>query len=187
MPRLYPFIAGSFAAIELRASAAFSAGKLALSFSLSGDSAALAKLVLPPPAAPDATGQRRDHLWQSTCWECFVAEAKTPGYFEINLSPDHHWNIYHFTDYRQGMSAVSAPPPLIHSRREESFYHLDALITGLSITNDPANLAHFTNCRLGLTAVLARVDGETGYFALSHPGEKPDFHHPDGFIFRLVS
>jgi len=181
MPRLYPFTAASFAAIELRASATSSAGKLALSFSLTGDQAALAKLVLPPPAVPDACGQRRDHLWQSTCWECFVAEANAPGYFEINLSPTHHWNIYHFTSYRQGMSAVFAPPPIIHSRRGDSFYQLDALIT-LPLTEYPANL---TNWRLGLSAVLAGADGETGYFALSHPGEKPDFHHVDGFIFRL--
>jgi len=181
MPRLYPFIAGSFAAIELRASVTCSAGRLALSFSLTGDKAALAKLVLPPPAAPDAADRRRDHLWQSTCWECFIADANAPGYFEINLSPSHHWNIYHFTGYRQGMSAVSAPPPLFHSRREDGFYQLDALIAGLPLIGDPANW------RLGLAAVLARADGETGYFALSHPWGKPDFHHPDGLIFRLVS
>ena len=182
MPRLYPFIAGSFAAIELRASVTCSAGRLALSFSLTGDKAALAKLVLPPPAVPDAADGRRDHLWQSTCWECFAADANTPGYFEINLSPDHHWNVYHFTDYRQGMSVPPLPPPSLYSWREDELYRLDALFARLPGLNEAANLDHW---RFGLAAVLAGTDRSKGYFALVHPGTQPDFHHLDGFVFRL--
>ena len=217
MPRLHPFVAGSFPAIELRATAKFLdsdsmsgsmngfagsftgsftggsaggfTGGLALSFSLVGD---IAALILPAPTASEASGERRDHLWQSTCWECFLVAAHTsssPGYFEINLSPAHHWNVYHFTDYRQGMTSVPVPPPSFYSRRQDDFYQLDALITGLPLATDAAgfaDLASLANWRLGLAAVLATTDGGTGYLALTHPGTKPDFHHPDGFIFKLT-
>jgi hypothetical protein len=178
MPRLHPFTTASFTAIELRATARFAAGGLALSFSLSGNFTAFA---LPSPAAPNATGERRDRLWQSTCWECFVAAANAPDYFEINLSPTHHWNIYHFTAYRQGMTAPPIPTPSLRSWREDDCYQLDALVSGLPLASDPANW------RLGLAAVLVTAGGGyQDYFALVHPGIEPDFHHPDGFIFRLA-
>jgi len=179
MPRLHPFAADSFPAIELRATAAFSAGGLNLSFVLCGDQAAFAQLVVPSPTVPDAAGERRNHLWQSTCLECFVADTRTPGYFEINLSPAHHWNVYHFSNYRQGMTAPPVPPPTLHAWRDDGLYRLDALFTGLPLVADPAHW------RLGLSAVLAGTDGEKGYFALVHPGVQPDFHHPNGFVFRL--
>ncbi|HBT97572.1 MAG TPA: hypothetical protein DEB25_08075 [Desulfobulbaceae bacterium] len=183
MPRLHPFSAASsparlLPAIKLWAEATFTASGLALSFSLSGDRSTL---VLPPPDATDSIGERRDQLWQSTCWECFAAQANTPGYFEINLSPSHHWNVYHFTGYRQGMSAPPLPPPVIHSRREHDYYRLDALIRDLPVREE-----NKTTWRLNLAAVLAKNDGGKEYFALAHPGEKPDFHHPDGFIIGLA-
>jgi len=178
MSRLLPFStdSDSFPAIEVRAEATCVANGLALSFSLTGD---LTTLLLPEPEMPDATGERCDQLWQSTCWECFLAEENSPRYWEINLSPTHHWNVYHFTGYRQGMSAPPLPPPLIQSWRKNGWYRFDALVTGLPITGDKASW------RLNLAAVLAGQDGAKGYFALAHPGEKPDFHHRDGFIFSL--
>jgi len=111
--------------------------------------------------------------------------AGVPGYFEINLSPAHHWNVYHFTGYRQGMTTVPLPPPSFHSRRQDDCYQLDALIAGLPLTGVSANLSNLGNWRLGLAAVLAGTDGGKGYFALAHPRAQPDFHHADGFVFRL--
>jgi hypothetical protein len=171
---LHPFPADLFPAINLRAEAALATDGLALSFFLTGNCAAL---VLPPPKAPEATGERRSQLWQSTCWECFAARENSPEYFEINLSPSHHWNVYHFTGYRQGMGAPPLPPPVIRSWRGNGWYRLDAVITGLPVAD--------ANWRLGLSAVLETTDGAKEYFALVHPSEKPDFHHRDGFIFSL--
>jgi hypothetical protein len=171
---LHPFSAGLFPAIDLRADVSPAASGLSLSFYLRGD---LTTLVLPPPT----TGFRRDSLWQSTCWECFLAKRNSPEYFEINLSPTHDWNVYHFTAYRQGMSAPPLPPPVIRSWRKDDWYRLDALVAGLPMTGDKANW------RLGLSAVLAGQDGGKAYFALAHPGEKPDFHHPGGFIAGLAA
>ena len=39
--------------------------------------------------------------------------------------------------------------------------------------------------RLGLSVVIETLDGAISYWALAHPSEKPDFHHPDSFILTL--
>jgi len=39
--------------------------------------------------------------------------------------------------------------------------------------------------RLGVSTVLRTVEGETFYWALAHPSDKPDFHHPDSFVLEL--
>ncbi|QLQ12045.1 MAG: hypothetical protein HZY74_00360 [Brevundimonas sp.] len=40
-------------------------------------------------------------------------------------------------------------------------------------------------CRIGLTAVIEDTDGTISYWALAHPSDKPDFHHPDSFVLEL--
>ena len=57
-------------------------------------------LVLP---AESASSTRRDHLWESTCFEAFLAPAGRPEYWEVNLSPSGDWNVYRFDGERQGM------------------------------------------------------------------------------------
>jgi hypothetical protein len=47
----------------------------------------------------------------------------------------------------------------------------------------PADLTG--DLRLGITAVVEDNRGQLGYWALRHPGERPDFHHPDSFGFEL--
>ena len=39
--------------------------------------------------------------------------------------------------------------------------------------------------QLGLSAVLEEVDGTKSYWALAHPEDKPNFHHPDCFAAQL--
>jgi hypothetical protein len=39
--------------------------------------------------------------------------------------------------------------------------------------------------RLGLSAVIERADGGHSSWALAHPGERPDFHDPAGFVLRI--
>lgn len=38
---------------------------------------------------------------------------------------------------------------------------------------------------IGLSAVIEDVDGNKSHWAIAHPAAKPDFHHPDGFVYRL--
>lgn len=36
-----------------------------------------------------------------------------------------------------------------------------------------------------LSAVIEEADGTISYWALAHPSDKPDFHHPDSFVLDL--
>jgi hypothetical protein len=38
---------------------------------------------------------------------------------------------------------------------------------------------------MGVSAVIVARDGSRSYWALVHPAEKPDFHHPDAFALTL--
>lgn len=38
---------------------------------------------------------------------------------------------------------------------------------------------------VGVSCVLEHNGGEKSYWALSHPGQQPDFHHPDSFVLEL--
>ena len=40
--------------------------------------------------------------------------------------------------------------------------------------------------RVGLSAVIEEADGRLSYWALHHPAERPDFHHPASRCLRLT-
>ena len=39
--------------------------------------------------------------------------------------------------------------------------------------------------RMGVSTVIETVDGAISYWALAHPPDKPDFHHPESFVLEL--
>ena len=39
--------------------------------------------------------------------------------------------------------------------------------------------------RIGLSTVIEATDGAISYWALAHPSDKPDFHHPDSFVLDI--
>jgi len=122
--------------------------------------------------APEASPGRADELWKHTCFEAFV---RTPhGYVEYNLSPSSQWATYRFDGYRQGMR-----------RADEA-----ATVLGLDGASDMVALeAHIElppqAGALGLSAVIEAADGHKSYWALAHPSDKPDFHHPESFVLEL--
>ena len=77
----------------------------------------LAELVIPGPAARPA---RRHGLWEETCFEFFLGVKDAPGYWEFNLSPAGHWNVYRFAGYRQGMAEEKAFTSLAFSVRRRA-------------------------------------------------------------------
>jgi hypothetical protein len=40
--------------------------------------------------------------------------------------------------------------------------------------------------QLSICAVIEEIDDRLSYWALTHPAERPDFHHPDGFVLQIV-
>lgn len=135
-----------------------------------------ARLRLPGAATP----VRRDALWRHTCAEVFLAGSGA-GYCEFNFSPSTQWAAYRFESYRQGMAEqqlVSAPR--INLTSMPGSIILDAVVDLTRVISADARAV-----RVGLAAVIEDVDGAISYWALAHPGEKPDFHHHDGFIAGL--
>src|SRR5690606_23859440 len=77
-------------------------GLLSIHYTLRGT---LSLVQLPPTTAP---AQRRQRLWEQTCFESFLAPAASEAYWEVNLSPAGHWNVYRFDAYRGGMREEAA-------------------------------------------------------------------------------
>ncbi len=120
----------------------------------------------------DAPVGRADALWQHTCFEVFV--RTDDGYREFNLSPSGQWASYRFDGYREGMRPADEV----------------AVVAGLDSGSDYVALEGRIELpldarRLALSAVIETVDGARTYWALAHPSDKPDFHHPDSFILDL--
>lgn len=127
---------------------------------------------------------RADGLWEHTCFEVFLCEAPGEAYYEFNLSPSTHWAAYGFTGAgRLGRtSPEGARPPRIETRVDGEAYEFAATLDLERL----ANLRADAKWVLGLSAVIEERDGRKSYWALRHPLDAPDFHHPDGFICELA-
>ena len=149
--------------------------QLTLSFALAGDIARIAV----PAARPSA---RRTELWKSTCFEAFIRVSKEPGYYEFNFSPSTEWAAYRFDSYRNGMCAESAiGAVLIDWRPAEDECTLQAhLNLGLL-----PGLVRAAALQVGLSAVIEERSGSRSYWSLTHPTDKPDFHHPASFAHDI--
>ncbi len=147
---------------------------LSVHYHLQGD---LAELAIPAPAASPA---RRHRLWGKTCFEFFLGVKGQPQYWEFNLSPAGHWNVYGFADYRQGMAeetAIAALPVEVQRRREALLLTLEAPLAGIVAVEHPL--------AVGVAAVIQLAGGGLTYWALRHPGSQPDFHRRDSFLLEL--
>jgi hypothetical protein len=139
---------------------------LSLEYRLTGPVAALR---LPPTSGR----KRTDGLWRTTCFEAFAGRGD--GYAEYNLSPSGAWAAYGLDGYRKGMKPLEQPAPLIVTRRTDK-----TLVVTADVLLPPE-----ADGRIGLSAVIETLDGAISYWALAHPAEKPDFHHPDSFLLTL--
>jgi predicted GIY-YIG superfamily endonuclease len=127
---------------------------------------------------PDqSSGQRRDGLWQTTCFEAFSRVAGCKAYEEANFSPSTDWAAYCFSSYRAlEASDYHALSPDISVETSE---------VGLSLCAQVALAEGRGPWHLALSAVIEETDGTKSYWALRHPPGKPDFHHPDCFAVVL--
>jgi hypothetical protein len=139
--------------------------RLLLTYLVRGDTARVR------PAARGEIG-RTDELWRHTCFEAFL--STDDGYREFNFATTGQWASYSFSGYRRDMAA--AP-------EEAELYSLEGRGDDLDlgfVIDLPASAV-----LLGLAAVIEDVDGGISYWALAHPSDKPDFHHPDSFTLEL--
>ena len=129
---------------------------------------------------PMSDAARVDGLWRHTCLEAFIRTPRGDAYYEINLSPSTRWAAYRFDGYRDGMASLDLPTPSIESRSYPERHELEALI---DLGGVPELVR--SDWRLGLSAVIEDADGGTAWWALAHPAEQPDFHHPAAFTLDL--
>jgi hypothetical protein len=135
-----------------------------------------------PARAPAPT--RRDGLWQSTCLELFVGIPGAPGYLEVNLAPSGDWNVYRFTGYREGMTPLDPATLRAWEAPEAPRGPGEALAIELSLSL-PEPWAGAPALELAVCAVLEGTGGKKTYWALTHRGERPDFHRRDAFVLHL--
>jgi len=150
-----------------------------LQFDLAGD---VESLAWPEPAE----GAHTDGLWQHTCMEAFVGLADEPVYHEFNFAPSGEWAVYAFASERvradtSSESGLRRVHPVV-----ESWRHPDraTVIAWLPMAALPPHAA-LQDLRWNFTAVLETTTGTISYWALTHPAERPDFHHPAGRIWQL--
>lgn len=140
--------------------------------------AEMAHVRVPPAHSADRT----DGLWNHTCFEAFIAIPERPSYYELNLSPSSQWAVYSFESYRKGMSPAGiSTPPTLAVRRGDYSLELDATVR----LQELSALQGAHTLKLALSAVVEDDSGTLSYWALKHAPDKPDFHHPDGFVLEL--
>lgn len=136
--------------------------------------------------------KREMNLWEKSCFEIFIRPLNTEAYLEFNLSPNGDWNAFVFKDYRTPLmedGALTLAPmqkdPVCATTgipRSDAPWRLDVQI---DLSHLPKEFHLPANRMIGLSCVLKDLKGGLHYFALSHPGEKPDFHHQESFQLRL--
>lgn len=170
---LQPFPGGWPPQVRLEAVIRRKRGVLLLCYLLRGE---LAGLVIPERSGPP---ERRDGLWRETCFELFIAPQEGRGYWELNLSPAGHWNLYAFDDYRTGMRPVPASRPCFKVARADGSLALVLELSLEGLTPPGARLA------AGPAAVLAAGPGNLSYWALHHPETGADFHRREFFTVSI--
>ena len=175
MPKksLIPFAKSGIAeAVEVFADVRKVASRLQLEYEVRGVSIARPKNSGPP--------SRMHELWQDTCFELFFGPKVAPNYWEINISPRGHWNIYHFDDYRSGMREEESYTALAScTEYQADCFKLSASIPLSTIVEDDVQL------EAAPSVVLKSPDGSLSYWALAHSPARPDFHDRRHFLLEL--
>jgi hypothetical protein len=148
--------------------------RLTISYLLAGP---LQDLDIAPPADRPA---RQWVLWEHTCLEFFLAPRGASHYWEFNLSPAGHWNLFRLTDYRQGIQEEPAFQALPFTVRRDP----DTLTLSLEV-DLAAIIPADQPLEVGVSAVLQPQEGRLSFWALTHRGPEPDFHHREGFVINL--
>ncbi|MBI5589615.1 MAG: DOMON-like domain-containing protein [Deltaproteobacteria bacterium] len=172
---LQPFPeAGSAPSLKIEGEISRVSNRLAIRYELLGH---LSEIMIPLPADLPA---RKNALWEETCFEFFMAAKDSSPYWEFNLSPAGHWNVFRFAAYREGMQEDMAFEALSFDVQR----HSSAL--SLSLEIDPERIIQPGQVlEIGISAVITCKSGETSYWALAHLGQQADFHRRDSFVIKL--
>jgi hypothetical protein len=150
--------------------------RIALGYSLAGT---IEDLVLAPLSRQP---RRKDGLWQTTCFEMFLAIKDQPRYWEFNFSPSGDWNSYRMDAYRRlGFDEERSISGLtVEAKTSAGAFRLTTHVDLSLLASDSEAL------QIGLSAVIQAREGNETYWALTHPGPQPDFHLRESFVLELA-
>jgi hypothetical protein len=126
--------------------------------------------------------RRADGLWQHSCFEAFLRAGPVASYYEFNLAPSGDWAAWRFGRLRSERSTPEIPAPPMERRHYPGGYELSARIPMTALPE----LARAIEIEAGFAAVIEADDGTLSHWALTHPGEKPDFHDPASFVLKVA-
>lgn len=155
--------------------------QLSMTFQLTGE----IQQVVVAPADPNRS--RRNELWQNTCFEFFLGLKGSPKYWEFNLSPAGHWNIYRFDDYREGMAeelAFQFLPFLVKVQPDSLTLSLDLNLEAIIRPTQDLEVGITTVIQSKINDLISEQNSIT-YWALTHVGKEADFHQRKSFILNL--
>ena len=171
---LIPFDRSTAPAIAVKGFIVRQGDRLRVNYQLVGD---LSQILIPNP---QQLPTRQYDLWEHTCFELFLRLKNTTKYWEFNLSPARHWNIFKFADYRQNIAeemAIKSLPFEIFQTSELLEINLNLDLSVIIDSEQDLDVA--------ITTVVENKERELSYWALIHPATKADFHHQDSFILNL--
>lgn len=126
-------------------------------------------------------GPERCHeLWRQTCFELFFGIQGNSAYWEVNLCPNGCWNMYRFTDYRNGMrEELLVDQPGFDLVEDGDLFWLRCTIDCQALIDESDDL------ELAVCSVIQDTRGNISYWAIDHHGSKPDFHDRASFSMVL--
>ena len=170
---LVPFDSDTAPAIAIDGEIEREHDRLSIEYQLKGTS----QIIVPQKS--DLPTRQYD-LWEHTCFECFLRLQDSTKYWEFNLSPAKHWNVFRLSDYRQGLVEEMIFNALPFKVSIEN----DSLLLNLTVDLDKI-ISSKAELEVGVTTVVEDKQQQLSYWALTHPVKEPDFHHPDSFIIKL--
>ena len=170
---LTPFDSNTAPAIAIKGNIERQHNQLKIEYKLKG-----ALQIIIPKQSDSPT--RQYDLWEHTCLEFFLGLKDSTRYWEFNLSPAKHWNVFHFLNYRQNIAEEMA----FNSLPFKVLLENDSLLLNLEVNLDKI-ISPESDLEVGITTVVEDRQQQLSYWALTHPTKKPDFHHRDSFIIEL--
>ena len=136
-----------------------------------------AKIIIPQV---NKTPLRRYDLWERTCFEFFLKIKDTTKYWEFNLSPSGNWNVFRFSGYRSNIAEENAFKALPFN----VFRNTESLIVEANINLNQIVSAD-RKLEVAISTVVEDKERKLSYWALTHPRNKADFHHPNSFTIKV--
>jgi hypothetical protein len=170
---LIPFTPDTAPAVQITGNIERRHNQLNIEYTLAGRSQILIPETFNTPT-------RQFNLWEHTCCEFFLGLQDSTQYWEFNLSPAGHWNIYRFLDYRQDLVEEIA----FNSLPFQVLPGNDVLQLKLQVNLNKI-ITPEQSLEVGIATVIEDRKSQLSYWALTHPAEEADFHLRNNYLLKL--